>query len=452
LHQALVVLASGYGGGDPSTTGPGAAELSKYFSLGRFDEANSALPKLPVPIISIYTPPNTQAEHAQLARSFMENLANPALGGFFSVIRDGQAAHALRIVDAVRSRFAQMIVARFGLSCVAPSSTQSFSLLFRSGNIVGDSSFSDVPLGFDPGRWPLDVDSELTRKQASDKAGVFPGGTVRILGRFCWGTDLGRPEIYFIPPGESLPQDLTDPQAALDVQKRLVAMDMRGKVLEVGSSFAEFRAPESHQILHGDGERRSVRVVLVDSKLHRTSGLTEATVLTLKGREVPLPMLPILLAAGGGVFLLVGIALLLRRGAKKASVTSSRSPRLSEDSPYARPAPVTRGARSQRAVTRAVLEGNAGRFLVLPGTDLRAGRDGARAAALISNSQVSGLHATFRVENNVLMVRDESSTSGTRLNGRLLVAGQWEQASDGAEIALGPEAFRVTLETTQSKS
>jgi len=192
--------------------------------------------------------------------------------------------------------------------------------------------------------------------------------------------------------------------------------------------------------------------VLVDSKLHRTSGLTEATVLTLKGREVPLPMLPILLAAGGGVFLLVGIALLLRRGAKKASVTSSRSPRLSEDSPYARPAPVTRGARSQRAVTRAVLEGNAGRFLVLPGTDLRAGRDGARAAALISNSQVSGLHATFRVENNVLMVRDESSTSGTRLNGRLLVAGQWEQASDGAEIALGPEAFRVTLETTQSKS
>src|SRR5690606_20508619 len=31
LHQAMVVISTGYGGGDPSTTGPGAAKLSEYF-------------------------------------------------------------------------------------------------------------------------------------------------------------------------------------------------------------------------------------------------------------------------------------------------------------------------------------------------------------------------------------------------------------------------------------
>lgn len=455
LHQAMVVLSSGYGGGDPSTTGPGGAELARYFSVGRFDSENDALPKLPVPIISVYAPPNAQAEHAQLARSFMENLSNPAIGGFFSLIRDGQSAHATRIVDAVRSRFAQMIVARFALSCVAPTATQSFSLLFKnaSKNILGDSSFSNVPLGLDPGQWPLDIDAELTRQNATKGGGVHPGGVVRVLGNFCWETDLSRPEIYFIPPGEGLPRDLTDPQAAQDVQKRLVAMDMRGKVLEANSSFAEFKVPESQQILHGDGERRTVRIVVVDSKLRRTSGLTKTTVLTLKAQDVPLPMLPILFAVSAGVVSLGGVTWLLRRGARRASVAATRGPRSSEDSPYARPAPVSRSPRNLSATLRAVLEGDSGRFIVLPGADLRAGRDGTRAAAVVAHPQVSGLHATFRLQDNVLSVRDEGSTSGTRINGRLIPSGQWETAVHGAEIALGPQTFRVTLETTpRSKS
>ena len=33
----MVVISTGYGGGDPSTTGPGASKLAEYFTNGRFD-------------------------------------------------------------------------------------------------------------------------------------------------------------------------------------------------------------------------------------------------------------------------------------------------------------------------------------------------------------------------------------------------------------------------------
>lgn len=455
LHQTMVVLSSGYGGGDPSTTGPGAAELSKYLTIGRLDSDNNALPKLPIPLISVFTPPNTQAEHVQLARSFMENLANQQIGGFYTVIRDGQADHASRIVDAVRSRFAQMTVARFSLSCVAPTLTQSFTLLFRnkSQDILGDSSFSNVPMGFDPSQWPLDIDAELTRKYARDQGGIHPGGILRVFGNFCWGTDITRPEIYFIPPGETLPTDLTDEKAKQDVQKRLISLDMRGKATQANSSFVEYQVPESNQILHGDGERRTVRVVVVDGKQRRTSGLTDSTVLTLKGQELPLPMLPILVAAGGGLFLLVGLGLLLRRGSKRSAVKSSRDHIPAEDSPYVRPAPVNRISRDSRALNmRATLTTDLGRFVVLPGTDLRVGRDGARVAAVLAHPQVSGLHATFRLEDKVLKVRDESSSSGTRIGGRLITAEEWEPVAHGAEVSLGPVVLTVTIEHTDKLS
>lgn len=449
LHQAMVVLSSGYGGGDPSTTGPGATELAKYLTAGRFDADNSVLPKLPIPLISVFTPPNAQAEHVQLARSFMENLANQQIGGFFTVIRDGQGDHAARIVDAVRSRFAQMTVARFSLSCIAPSLTQSFTLLFKnkSQDILGDSSFSNVPVGFDPSQWPLDIDAELTRKYANEQGGIHPGGTLRIFGNFCWDTDITRPEIYFIPPGETLPADLSDEKTKQDVQKRLISLDMRGKAMQANSSFAEYRVPESNQILHGEGERRTVVAVVVDSKQKRTSGLTDSTVLTLKGQELPLPMLPILIASGGSLFLLIGLGLLLRRGSKRSAVNSSRTHIPAEDSPYARPAPVNRISKSSRASNvRAILEADVGRFVVLPGTDLKVGRDGTRAVAVIAHPQVSGLHATFRLEDKLLKVRDENSTSGTRINGRLLNAEQWENVSTGTQVSLGPVTLLITIE------
>src|SRR5689334_7740661 len=76
LHQAMVVLSSGFGGTDPATTGPGAMQLSQYLTNGRFPEENTALPKSPVPVVSVYFPPKTFDEFRQNSLEFMQNLAN----------------------------------------------------------------------------------------------------------------------------------------------------------------------------------------------------------------------------------------------------------------------------------------------------------------------------------------------------------------------------------------
>jgi len=449
LHQAMVVISTGYGGGDPSTTGPGATKLSHFFTQGRFDDENTALPKLPTPIISIFVPPKAMAEHRQLARTFMRNLANPSIGGFFTILRDGKGERASRIVDTVRTRFSDMIIARFRLSCVAPTTSQSFSLLFRERDgiqVAGDATFNDVPVGFDPRNWPLDIETELTRKFAIQDGGVTPGGRVRIFGNFCWGGDLTRPEVYFLPPGENLPQDISrEVDHAAQIQKRLTAIDMRGAATQANDQFAEFTVPDLDQVLHGVDERAVVRLVVVDSKLRRTSGLSAGTVITLKG--APRPILWKTIASGGGAlaFLLILGAIFLRRGSKKAANASLSGVSPVTQSPYATPSQVSHIPRKEIGQWRALLECNGQRYTVLDSSELRCGRDGSRCAAVFASTQVSGLHATFRMEGSRLLGRDEGSTSGTRVNQETIPSGEWREIPDDAEISLGPETLRVTI-------
>src|SRR5690606_33666255 len=71
MHQALVVLSSGFGGTDPSTTGPGALQLQQYLTGGRFPETNTALPKTPLPVVSIWFPHTTYDEFKQNSMEFM---------------------------------------------------------------------------------------------------------------------------------------------------------------------------------------------------------------------------------------------------------------------------------------------------------------------------------------------------------------------------------------------
>lgn len=453
LHQAMVLISTGYGGGDPATTGPGATQFSEFLTRGRLSQDNTALPKLPVPIISIWVPPKALAEHEQLAREFMQSLANPSIGGFFTVLRDGQADHAGRIVDTVRARFANMILARFRVSCVAPSATQSFSLLFpgSSPQITGDSSFRDVPVGFDPEQWPLDVDVELTKKDARQRGGIYPGGRMRVFGSFCWDGNVNRPEVYFLPPGERLPQNLgRSAEAAKEVQKRLISLDMRGQTTQASDSFVEFQVPDSAQVLHGEGPHAVVRFVVIDSLLRRTSGLTEATVLQLSGRTRPIPRLWIAGGIGLGVLVVLLVAILLRsaRGRLPAA-TSSLPLRPMGISPYATPGPVSRGPRSEVLVgTRATLEGGPGRFTLLAGTDLRVGQDGTRCAAIVRGAEVAPHHATFRFEQGKLLVRDEDSRSGTWLGANRIPPGEWTELSHDDEVRIGQERLRVSLNRT----
>src|SRR6185436_2310035 len=132
LHQALVVLSSGFGGTDPATTGPGAMQLQQYLTGGRFPEENTAMPKSPVPVISVYFPPKTFDEFRQNSLEFMQNMANPELGGFFTVMQRGQGSHSPTIVSSIRQRFSKMHVVKWRASCVAPSINQTFKLVFNN--------------------------------------------------------------------------------------------------------------------------------------------------------------------------------------------------------------------------------------------------------------------------------------------------------------------------------
>lgn len=452
LHQAVVILSSGYGGGDPATTGPGAVEFSRFLTEGRFGEAGTLLPKLPLPTIAIMTPPSGYPEHAQLASDFMRSLPNPEIGGFFSVIQKGQAAHASRIVDAVRARFSSLIVARFRLACVAPTLTQSLSLIFPGSDppILGDASFKDVPLGFDPASWPLDVDLAATRREMDAGGGLFPGATFKVFGHFCWGGDLSRPEVYFLPPGEALPESLaaSGSSAYEEVRRRLIALDMRSPALAANESFAEFRVPETERILHGSGDRQAARFVIVDRKAKRSSGLTAGTAIEVKATKRPIPQFWYWALGAGALTLITlfwfAIARFVSR--RRSALTTYSGIRI-EGSPYLTPAPISqRGPRPNKtSPNRAILLGKAGRFTILSGTELTVGRDGSRATAVLAHPKVSGLHATFRMEGGVLSVRDEGSNAGTRVRGERLAPGQFVELTNDDSVDLGPEVLKVEL-------
>src|SRR5450755_2065186 len=311
LHQAMIVLSDGFGGADPSTTGPGALQLQQYLTGGRFPEDNTALPKAPVPVISVWYPPGVIDEFRQNSLEFMQNMANTDIGGFFSVMREGQGTRSNAIVSTVRQRFSKMHIVKWLASCVAPTVTQTFGLVFNNVKppILGDNTFKDVPVGIDPSTWPLNVNVQYTQDTTKSQGGVYPNGSFKVYGDFCWGGEKDRAEVYFLPSGQPLPEGLagTDLDQAKRAQQQLIAMGMKGTTVEASDTFASFEAPDKDKILAGSGDQAVVRLVVYDNKAHRTSGVTSTTIIQLKGTTQPLPLLLIL----SGLLALVVIALLI---------------------------------------------------------------------------------------------------------------------------------------------
>ena len=97
-------------------------------------------------------------------------------------------------------------------------------------------------------------------------------------------------------------------------------------------------------------------------------------------------------------------------------------------------------------VSRATLQGAAGVFTVVPGVEMRAGRDGSQCGILLTEARVSGVHATLRLDGGQLLVRDEQSNNGTQVNGTRLPPGVWTPAPTGSLVRFGPVEFTVRLE------
>jgi FHA domain-containing protein len=447
MHQAMVVLSSGFGGTDPSTSGPGALELQKYMSNGRFPQDNTALPKTPVPVISIYFPHATYDEFKNNSLDFMQNLANPPIGGFFSVMRKGESKRSDAIVRAVRTRFSTMNIVKWKVSCIAPKITQSFKLVFNNVDppIVGDTTFEEVPIGIDPTSWPLDVDIAQTTAAIGD--GVYPGGRFKVYGDFCWGGDRNRAEVYFLPAGSTPPADLktTDLESARRAQKQLIAQGMRGTAIETADAFVEFEAPDSDKIVHGSGARAVARLVVFDNKASRTSGVTADSILELKATTAPFP----LMWALGGMFAITVLALLvivLLRGNGRKRSPAAPGPAPVGHAPLAPTVHAGGSAAPAGAASQATLQGSAGVFTVARGAEIRAGRDESKCVVLLNDPSVSGVHASLKIEGGQFWVRDERSNNGTFVNDTRLAPGVWTVLRNSAQLRFGPVGFSVRLE------
>src|SRR6185503_14096934 len=146
MHQAMVVLSNDSAGADPTSNAAASNLLKDYLTKGRFPENNDVLPKTPVPVISIWFPSRAIEEFAANAREFMEGMANTEIGGFYTIVRDGQQGRAANIVNTVRTRFNKMHIVKWRVACVAPSITQTFRLVFQNTNpvIAGDATFQNV--------------------------------------------------------------------------------------------------------------------------------------------------------------------------------------------------------------------------------------------------------------------------------------------------------------------
>lgn len=476
LHQAMVVLSSGFGGTDPLTTGAGALELQKYMTQGRFPEDNTALPKAPVPVISIYFPLTVIDEFKQNSLEFMQNMANTEMGGFFSVMQAGGGGRSAAIVNTVRQRFSKMNIVKWKVSCVAPTVTQSFKLVFQDTNppILGDNTFKDVPVGIDPTAWPLDVNIDYTTEMSKrDGGAVYPGGSFKVYGDFCWGGDKERAEVYFLPAGQPIPTALTgaDIATAKRTQQQLIAMGMKGKAISATDTFVEFEAPDKDKILHGSGEQAVVRLVIYDNKAHRASGATANTIVQMKGSTAPLPLLLILGSLFGLVVVALLVVVIVRGGGKKRPAGGGPAPVVAGGygappapqgygappayspqgygappvQPHA-PAPQAPPANPYGGGSSATLTGATGVYTILAGQEVRAGRDTAQCVIALNEPRVSGVHASLKLEGGQLYVRDENSNNGTLVNGNRLSPGLWSPVPPGSIVRFGPIEFSAAVQ------
>ncbi|WP_437986007.1 FHA domain-containing protein [Sorangium sp. So ce117] len=464
MHQAMVVLSNGSAGADPSSTAAASNLLREYLTKGRFPENNDVLPKTPVPVISIWFPSQLVEEFTANAREFMEGMANTEIGGFFSVVRDGQQRRAANIVNAIRTRFNKMHIVKWRVSCVAPSITQTFKLAFINTDppIAGDATFQNVPVGIDPTAWPLDIDRDATDR-AAKKTPIYPGGTVKIFGNFCWGGNAQRAEIYMVPKNQAAPQSLQggNLEDAKKAQRTLIEGGMRGKAVSAGDSVVEFELPDTDKFLVGKGDQMTARLIIYDNQARRTSAITADKILTLKAKEAPLPYLLIGGVTFGGVVIVLLLVSIFRGGGKRRGGTVAAAPPRpivagsGPPPPYA-PAPPPPGdfgygggpmmGAPMGGASRATLSGPAGIFTVHPGAEVRAGRDGASCLIALSEPRVSGTHASVKLEAGQLFVRDENSNNGTYVNGQRIAAAVWTLVPPGASLRFGPVEFSVRLE------
>ncbi|MGZ5969779.1 MAG: hypothetical protein ACXWP4_19030, partial [Polyangiales bacterium] len=320
LIQAVVILSDG---GDSSAAGfAGGAEAKVAHEKLVKGEMGIGDIKLPIPVISIWFPNDDWTGLLNETRrsneyEWMSNMATPEVGGYFDIVLSGETKGA-KIAKVVRGRFDNMYYVEAKASCLDTSGEQKFKLVFEDtkSKIVPDT-WSNVPIAFNFTKWLLDVDKKKTEEAAS-KAPLKPGDTFNVFGEFCWGSNTGAAEAYFVTEADAADvkkasADKTG-KAAKALLQNLAAKGQKAETVSASPLEAKFKVPATPALFDNKPDAFALNVVILDTKALRASARDQSGLLVLKAQKAPINRLLIVGAIGGGVVLILLIAILARSG------------------------------------------------------------------------------------------------------------------------------------------
>jgi hypothetical protein len=163
---------------------------------------------------------------------------------------------------------------------------------------------------------------ELAQTKAeADANPVYPGGTFRVYGDFCWGGEKSRAEAYFVPAGTRPDPNVNknDPEVAKKAMQTLIAQNMRGGAVEASDTFVTFQVPDDDKILEGNGDAHGGAPRRVRQRGEARERLRREDRPHAQGPARSPLNLPLVLGIVGGVVVVILLVVVLARGGGPAA-------------------------------------------------------------------------------------------------------------------------------------
>jgi hypothetical protein len=325
ILQSVVVLSDG---GDSSGAGFAGGQTAQILheKLAK-GEGMSEFTRLPIPVVSLWFPDpklagglgNFDEVKANNAFEWMSNLATTEVGGYFDIIQQGEVGKGAKIARVIRTRFDNMYYLQAKAACLDTSGEQTFTIGFTEtkSKILPDK-WTKIGVAYNFAKWVLSVDKKKTEEAAKIKP-LQPGETFDVFGDFCWGSNQGQAEAYFLteadaPDVKKATADKTGAKGKALLQS-LAAKGQKAETVSVTPLGAKFRVPNTPALFPDNkGDSFNLNLVIFDNKQKRVSTLDQKGVFQMKAQKAPVNKLLIVGAIGGGVVLILLIAILARSG------------------------------------------------------------------------------------------------------------------------------------------